>query len=127
MKRRDFPKTPRKLFLMPFWKRILFDFLIFLAQHSGIWRYPTPARGDLETMRFRDKLYWLYKTTNPVRRATRASGLEHYFDHDDHGAAYLPFEFRLRAAPHLSFDEEAFDAVVGCEPQAPRDAHSTAR
>ena len=46
---------------------------------AGRWRYPQPLSGDLESMGTRDIAYWLYKSSHPIRRAERGSGLEAFF------------------------------------------------
>lgn len=54
--------------------------LLAILDRTDVWRYPIPANGDLAEMRFRDKLYWMYKSARPIERAERGSGLEAHFE-----------------------------------------------
>jgi poly-gamma-glutamate synthesis protein (capsule biosynthesis protein) len=54
--------------------------LVGLMDRLPLFDYPVrSARGDLEEMRFLDKVYWVYKTGRAVPRAVRGSGLEDFF------------------------------------------------
>jgi poly-gamma-glutamate synthesis protein (capsule biosynthesis protein) len=73
------PRTPRDLFKFRRWEAILFDGLIAFFKVTRKWKYPVRANGDLERMTFLDKVYWLYKASNPIGTARRGSGLEAFF------------------------------------------------
>ncbi|MGK5083231.1 CapA family protein [Bdellovibrionota bacterium FG-1] len=59
---------------------LIFNSLIAFYRVTGLWRFPIPASGDIETMTRRDALYWLYKARYPITRATQDSGLESFFE-----------------------------------------------
>ncbi|MFO1526446.1 MAG: CapA family protein [Turneriella sp.] len=59
-------RTPYESFRPGFWQTILYRFLVKLFHFLGIWRRGRSASGDLATMSFIDKVYWLYKTIHPV-------------------------------------------------------------
>lgn len=75
------PRTPKDLFRFPLWESLLYNGLILFFKSTGLWQYPRPASGDIETMTFLDKVYWLYKTVHPMRHARRHSHIETYFAH----------------------------------------------
>jgi poly-gamma-glutamate synthesis protein (capsule biosynthesis protein) len=82
LKRHLFPITPRDLFKLTLKDRIVFNALMTFYGFTGKWKYPMAnASGDIETMNLIDKAYWLYKTTHPVRRAPKRSGIEEFFTH----------------------------------------------
>jgi poly-gamma-glutamate synthesis protein (capsule biosynthesis protein) len=58
---------------------LAYDGLCAVIELARGWRYPVRASGDLEEMRFRDKLYWLYKTSRPIVQPSRGSRLDEYF------------------------------------------------
>jgi capsule synthesis protein PGA_cap len=74
------PRTARDVFKLGPIERLLYHAIIAFYEWTGLWHYPANASGDLETMTFMDKVYWLYKTTNPIDRASRRSGLEEHFE-----------------------------------------------
>ena len=71
--------TPRQALRLSIPQAIVYDGLCALIDLVGAWRYPSDASGDLEDMGFRDKLYWVYKTSRPIRHAVRGSRLEELF------------------------------------------------
>jgi hypothetical protein len=87
------PCEPRDLFRFRPLEGLVYDGLVAGADRIGLWRYPAKASGDLETMRFLDKVYWLYKSGHPVRRARRGSGLEEHFEKQRSHAWTLPEGF----------------------------------
>lgn len=96
------PRTARELFRLPLAQRVLYFGAVELCEAARLWEYPMRARGDLERMRFLDKVYWIYKTTHPVRRARRGSGLEAYFADAARRRCALPDGFRSEAELRLS-------------------------
>ncbi|MHB8873592.1 MAG: CapA family protein [Myxococcaceae bacterium] len=79
------PQTARDVFLMRPAERPLYNALVAFFEATGWWKHPVRAAGALESMGFWDKVYWLYKTTNPTTRARRGSGLEAFFAGQPHG------------------------------------------
>lgn len=75
------PYDPRAASRLGVRDAIIFDTLCKLAAMTGIWRHPAPRSGDLEEMTLLDKIYWMYKGTNPIRYAEKHSGLEAFFAH----------------------------------------------
>jgi hypothetical protein len=73
------PRTAKDVFVLSPRDRLLFGGVIELQRRTGSWKYPIAASGDLETMRKRDLIYWLYKAQYPVEHAERGSGLEDFF------------------------------------------------
>jgi poly-gamma-glutamate synthesis protein (capsule biosynthesis protein) len=90
------------LFKLPLLQWITFNGLIALIRATGFWKYPIRARGDLERMRFIDKLYWLYKAAYPMRRAQKKSGLEEHFERQKSHCWSLPETFRSERELSLS-------------------------
>jgi poly-gamma-glutamate synthesis protein (capsule biosynthesis protein) len=74
-----------------------------LNRLTGRWRYPVEgASGDPETMTEADIIYWLYKTSHPIKQAVRGSGLENYFEHQRGHRWHLPRGFRPECELTLS-------------------------
>lgn len=96
------PKTPKDLFQFSLAKKILFEILIFLAWLFRYWKYPPKAQGDIKYMTFWDKVYWLYKTTHPTRRARKKSGLETYFQDQKSKLINLPPNFQIHSQLSIS-------------------------
>lgn len=96
------PRTPRELFRFRPLEGLLYDGLVGWFDRTGLWCYPIEASGDLETMRFRDKVYWLYKSGHPVRQAARGSGLEKHFEAQSDYAWRLPAGFTPERETSLS-------------------------
>jgi poly-gamma-glutamate synthesis protein (capsule biosynthesis protein) len=69
---------------------------------TQLWKYPIAASGDLETMTLMDKVYWLYKTIFPMKRARRGSGLEPFFEFQKTHVWSLPAGFQGRDELTLS-------------------------
>jgi poly-gamma-glutamate synthesis protein (capsule biosynthesis protein) len=66
------------------------------ADVSGCWKYPSKkAAGDFEDMSLIDKIYWGYKSKNPITRAEKGSGLETFFK-DNSAALTLPGGFEKK-------------------------------
>jgi poly-gamma-glutamate synthesis protein (capsule biosynthesis protein) len=72
--------TPKALFRFTPRDWLIYNGLIVFFRATGLWRHPMRTEGDFERMRLLDKVYWLYKTLYPMRRARRGSGLEAYFE-----------------------------------------------
>jgi poly-gamma-glutamate synthesis protein (capsule biosynthesis protein) len=80
LKQHLLPRTPRDLFKLSLKDRIVFNALMTFHGFTGKWKYPMEnASGDIETMSLTGKAYWLYKTTHPVRKAEKFSGIEEFF------------------------------------------------
>jgi poly-gamma-glutamate synthesis protein (capsule biosynthesis protein) len=94
MRSKQLPRTPRDVFRFRWWERALYGLTLGIVRILGVWRYPWRAYGDVERMRFIDKAYWLWKTTNPIRFARRGSGLEKLFEEQRAGVSPLLTEFR---------------------------------
>lgn len=80
MKYESLPRTPWDLFKLSPLQWLLYRGLISFFRLSGLWKYSQKLSGDLETMGFLDKVYWLYKTIYPIKKARRNSNLESYFE-----------------------------------------------
>jgi poly-gamma-glutamate synthesis protein (capsule biosynthesis protein) len=66
----------------------------FCADIFGFWKHPAKnAAGDFEEMTLMDKIYWGYKSRNPVRRAEKGSGLVSFFK-DQNLPKPLPRDFK---------------------------------
>lgn len=81
------PRTARDVFRLRPVERLWYGGLVALFEAAGMWKYPARANGALESMGFWDKVYWLFKTTHPVERARRGSGLEAFFAGQPAGCA----------------------------------------
>ncbi|MBD65836.1 MAG: hypothetical protein CME62_11560 [Halobacteriovoraceae bacterium] len=67
------PKNPLDVFHIDLFNKLRIYPLLWLAQAFGLWKKPRlVASGDIESMTFLDKVYWLYKIKHPV----------HYPDYD---------------------------------------------
>ncbi len=88
------PRTPKELFKFKPKEWLIFNGLIAFYRLTGLWRYPIKASGDIETMTFLDKVYWLYKTVYPIRRARKNSNLESMFSMHARHSWQLPEGFR---------------------------------
>jgi poly-gamma-glutamate capsule biosynthesis protein CapA/YwtB (metallophosphatase superfamily) len=73
------PRLPREISALPVHEGVFYDALISFFEVSGLWRKPAPRSGDFEEMRLLDKVYWFYKSKNPIRQAVDGSGLETFF------------------------------------------------
>ena len=98
----DLPRTARDVFRLRPLERLLYGFITTVMRLSGWWRYPARRSGDLETMTFMDKVYWLYKTTSPVRHARRRSGIEEMFIARKRHGSLLPEGFSVEHELTLS-------------------------
>jgi poly-gamma-glutamate capsule biosynthesis protein CapA/YwtB (metallophosphatase superfamily) len=96
------PETPRDLFKFRPKDAIIYKGLIKFFELTGLWKRPIRAYGDFERMRLIDKIYWLYKTTNPIRKAMRGSGLETYFEKQKSARCELPAGFQIQSELALS-------------------------
>jgi hypothetical protein len=102
----ELPRTYRDAFTLRPLERPVYAGLIEFFRLTGLWRHPARASGDLETMRFLDKVYWLYKTTYPILRAEKGSGLEQYF-------AAQPVSVRPELPEGFSAESEVSLSAVG--------------
>lgn len=59
-------RTPYESFRPGFLQTFMYRSLVRIFHILGIWRSGRRASGDLATMSFLDKVYWLYKTIHPV-------------------------------------------------------------
>lgn len=60
------------------------------------WKYPSKkAAGDFEEMTLMDKMYWGYKSKNPIVHAEKGSGLEMFFKNNDRSLP-LPVGFEKK-------------------------------
>lgn len=96
------PRTPNDVIRLRWKERLLYVGAIALARLTGAWRYPMQTTGDIERMRTNDKIYWLYKTTHPIRRAPRRSGLERFFAQQDAREVRMPPSFSPEAEVTIS-------------------------
>jgi poly-gamma-glutamate capsule biosynthesis protein CapA/YwtB (metallophosphatase superfamily) len=96
------PRTARDLVRLDPFDRVAYGATLALFRLSGLWKHPQPMSGDLETMGFLDKAYWLHKTNRPMRTARRGSGLEAYFARQERASAELPVGFRVRSRAEIS-------------------------
>lgn len=95
MDAQELPKTPRELVRFRFVEGIMYKTVLFFVEKTRLWKRAVRANGDLEHMRFRDIVYWLYKTTNPIRSARAGSGLEGYFEGYDRKICSPPDDFTI--------------------------------
>ena len=96
------PWSAKDIFRLSVIDRLLYSSTITFARCTGLWRYPIPCSGDLETMRLRDKIYWLYKAQFPIARASKGAGLERYFENQAAFHWALPEGFRPTTELRLS-------------------------
>jgi poly-gamma-glutamate synthesis protein (capsule biosynthesis protein) len=89
----DIPESFRETVKLGPVDRITYNTVIAAARLLGQWQTPMRASGDLATMRFLDKVYWVHKAERPIRRATRGSGLEAFFEGQSRHAWSLPAGF----------------------------------
>ncbi len=75
------PHLPREVVKLGRRDALLYDGLQAAIEFAGGWRYPAAISGDFESMGFLGRLYWLYKSSRPIHRAERGSGLESFFRH----------------------------------------------
>lgn len=97
--------TPREVWRFRPHEAVVYTALVAWFERTGLWRYPVRASGDLETMRFLDKVYWLYKAGCPIRHGVRGAGLEAHFEANRSHVWRLPPGFRS--------DQEARVSAVG--------------
>lgn len=96
------PRTPKEVLRLSLKEWILYNCLIAFFKVTGLWEYPMRASCDLETMSFLDKVYWLYKTNYPIKKARRNSGLEAFFDRQKLHHWHLPEKFDIKGELSLS-------------------------
>jgi len=101
-RRTNLPRTARDLFRLPLAQRVALFGAVALCEAGRFWEYPMRAFGNLERMRFIDKVYWVFKTTNPARRARRGSRLEEYFGDAGRRSCSLPTGFGVESELELS-------------------------
>jgi poly-gamma-glutamate synthesis protein (capsule biosynthesis protein) len=98
----ELPRTARDVIRVRRRDALLMNTLIAFAERTGLWRYPRKGSGDVETMRFLDRVYWLYKAASPARRAVRGSGLEAFFERQSAHEWRLPEGFEVNRTRGLS-------------------------
>lgn len=78
------PRTPLDALSISAWLRFIVKIIHTCADIFGFWKYP-PANlsADFEEWRLMDKIYWGYKSKNPVLRAEKGSGVEAFFQDQD--------------------------------------------
>jgi len=96
------PRTARDVLRLRPWEALAYGGVVALARWSGMWTHPIRACGDLERMRFLDKAYWIYKSTAPIRRARRGSGLEDLFERHRAARCELPDGLRVDSRLRIS-------------------------
>jgi len=64
-----------------------------LVDFFNMWRFPRKTDGCFENMTLIDKLHWLYKSGNPIRRAEKGSSLEAFFGKQADTKISLPEDF----------------------------------
>lgn len=79
MKTDELPRTPFDLFQFSILEKTFYRITIFIIHKIGIWRHPINAQGDIAKMKFKDKLYWLYKCFYPVKHPYRFSTIDYNF------------------------------------------------
>lgn len=90
---RRLPRTAKDVVRLKPREWLVYNGLIQLCRLTGWWRYPVPASGDLETMTFLDKVYWVYKAVHPIRHPARGSGLDQHFERQKRHNWRLPDGF----------------------------------
>ncbi|MBW3672136.1 MAG: hypothetical protein KY432_10755, partial [Acidobacteria bacterium] len=91
------PRTPRDVLRLNEADRLLYGGAIALVGLTRLWDAGIDANGDLEEMRTIDKIYWVYKTTNPISKPRRGSDLETFFARQDSSAARVPEGFTVES------------------------------
>lgn len=102
LKKNKLPKTAKDIFKLGFKDWFIYNATIQFYKITGLWKYPVKAIGDLEMMTTIDKIYWLYKTINPISRAYKNAGIEKYFRSQKNTACILPEEFSVQNELTLS-------------------------
>lgn len=97
----DLPYAPRDAVRLGRRDAIIFDGLCRLAAATRVWSYPAGFSGDVAEMRLLDKVYWLYKGSQPIRRAEKHSGLESFFANQE-PIRGVPSGFQTTATLRLS-------------------------
>jgi poly-gamma-glutamate synthesis protein (capsule biosynthesis protein) len=96
------PATARELFAFKPHQALFYKSILEIVDRTGLWRYPAKATGDIEEMRLRDLVYWLYKCAKPIQHAERGSGLETFFEKQKGHRWRLPDGFRAQSELRLS-------------------------
>jgi hypothetical protein len=107
----ELPVNFKQAFKMRPKEWLIYNGLIAFFKISGLWKYPPKASGDLETMTYMDKVYWLYKTIYPMKKARLGSGLESHFEKQKTHHWKLPAGFKTTK-------ELSFSAVGDLMPHA---------
>jgi hypothetical protein len=113
------PRTARDVFTLSPRNWLIYNATIEFVRLTGLWRYPIEASGDLETMRLRDKIYWLYKSQYPVASALKGAGLETFFANQASHRWELPSGFQPAAELTLTAVGDLMD-----HPYLPRSGRS---
>lgn len=80
MKKSRLPATPRETLSMSGFLAFIVNVLFKLADLLGYWKYPLKkASADFEDWTLLQKIFWVYKSKNPIVRAEKGSGLERFF------------------------------------------------
>ncbi len=96
------PVSARELFSFKRHEALFYDAVVGFMKATGLWRYPARASGDIEKMRPRDFVYWLYKCQYPIQHAERGAGLEAFFEQQSAHRWRLPAGFEVRSESRLS-------------------------
>jgi poly-gamma-glutamate synthesis protein (capsule biosynthesis protein) len=96
------PWTAKDIFKLSPKEWLIYNGTIAFHMATGLWRYPVPTSGDMETMTRRDLIYWVYKARFPLTRAVRNSGLEAFFEEQSRFRWALPAGFAPSAEIELS-------------------------
>jgi hypothetical protein len=102
LKKNILPRTAKDIFKLNFRDKLIYNVAIWFYKITGLWKHPIQASGDLETMTTLDKIYWLYKTINPIRKSYRNSGIEDIFNAKENTLVSLPQNFSVQNELTLS-------------------------
>ncbi len=102
MRAAQLPVTAKDIFKLQPKDWFIYNAAIWFYRTTGLWTYPVEASGDLETMTTRDKIYWLYKTVYPIRKAWKNAGLEDLFARQVNSHPAIPENFSIQQELSLS-------------------------
>ncbi|MCB9583619.1 MAG: CapA family protein [Polyangiaceae bacterium] len=98
----DLPRTPLDRMKFGPVERLQYEPALAVLRILPLWRRAAPRSGDLATMRWLDKLYWLHKARYPVQRPQRNSALEAHFAKHASCELQVARGFRARSSAALS-------------------------